>query len=93
MGSSYVFENCTDPYESGYTPGASLTVSEARLRLLSADPDHDTTIVRVDIGTGEPAPGMPDNYTIEIFDPVGTHYYTFTGDIVDGDISIEPVVP
>jgi hypothetical protein len=92
-GSSYVFENCTDPLESGYTPGTLLNVSDARLRLLSSSPDYDTTIISVDIGTGAPAPGTADVYFIEIFDPSDALFYSFSGNLEDGDIVIEPLSP
>ena len=92
-GTAYVFENCTDPYESGYTPGTMLTITDARLRLLSADSNYDTTVVSVDIGTGATAPGEPDFYQIQVYDAAGAPFYTFSGDVFDGDISIEQVFP
>ena len=92
-GTAYVFENCTDPYESGYTPGTMLTITDARLLLLSADSNYDTTVVSVDIGTGATAPGEPDFYQIQVYDAAGAPFYTFSGDVFDGDISIEQVFP
>jgi len=84
-GSAYEFQRCTGPRDSGYVPGMTLNVGNARLRLLSADPHYDLTLVRINIG-GLP-PGDPDEYRIDITN--GTSSYSFSGLVIDGDVSIQ----
>ena len=84
-GSAYAFQRCTNPGGSDYSPGALLDVSNARLRLLSADSGFEITTIRIDIGTV--VPGDPDRYSIDIIGP-GSFSYSFNGNINDGDINI-----
>jgi hypothetical protein len=83
-GGAYEFQRCTDPLNSGYVPGISLNVGKARLRLLSADPNYDLTLVRINIGGV--SPGDPDEYRIDITN--GSSSYSFSGLVIDGDVSI-----
>lgn len=88
-GVTYGFVRCTDPLDSGIVAGDSLDISHARLRIQQADRSFVVTVVEAEIGTGEPAAGRPDRYSIVVADPGGTIVYSFDDNVVDGDISIE----
>lgn len=90
-GSTYAFERCSDPLDSGYAPGDIFAVESARLRIQNADPRFEMTSVEVNIGTGAPAPGAPDFYEISVYDQNGAVIYNYASDVILGDIAITPL--
>lgn len=87
-GTTYSFVRCTDPLGFVYGPGSSFPVRNARLRIQQADRSFDLTSVEVDIGSGVPAPGLPDTYHIIVASPDGSLFYNFSSSVIDGDIAI-----
>ena len=93
IGTSYAFQRCTGPDGSDYSAGDTLDVASVRLRIQSADNSFDMTSVAAELGTGAPAPGEPDVYTIEVFNPMGGSDYFFSGPVENGDITIALLPP
>ena len=88
IGTSYAFQRCTGPGGNDYAAGDALFVSSVRLRIQSSDNAFDMTSVVAELGAGAPAPGEPDFYTIEVFEPMGASIYFFSGSVENGDVAI-----
>lgn len=85
-GTSYTFDRCSDPLDSGYLAGDNIDVSQIQLRIQQADREFSQTSVELDFGVG-PAPGTPDFYQLVVF--FGSEEeYRFGGSLVDGDIAV-----
>jgi hypothetical protein len=87
-GEGYAFERCTGPTGHEYMPGDGIAVSEVSLRIQSADRSEPVTSVLVELGMSTPVGLIPDTYTFIIADPSGGFFYSFSSDVICGDIEI-----
>ena len=93
-GETYDFVRCN----SGYVAGDSIETTQAKLRIRWAAWRYPLTVVKTNIGTGTPAPGTADRYSILIAGPAPSEeiIYSFSGSVEDGDIEItmtDPILP
>lgn len=86
VGADYAFEACAGPGGHGLLPGDILNVTEARLRLITAERAFPVTTARVQLGSRQF--GDADILRLEVFNSDGVFVHGVSTAVEIGDVEI-----